>query len=241
MKRLWVYAALTAVTLASSPLLADDAEVEVIRQALVRVTGDAVPDAIEPSPATGLYEVTFGPKLFYVSRDGRYLIQGNMVDLQTLQNLTEEREKVLRKDAIEAIGEENMVIFPAKNPQHEITVFTDVDCTYCRKLHSEINDINRRGITVRYLFFPRSGPDTPSYYKSESVWCAKDRNKALTDAKAGKTLEEKRCDNPIDKHLALVSELGLRGTPAIVLEDGTVFPGYMPADKLEALVNGKIH
>jgi thiol:disulfide interchange protein DsbC len=240
MKNLWLYAALAAVTLAS-PVLADDAEVEVIRKALVQVTGDAVPDSIKPSPASDLYEVTFGSKLFYVTHDGRYLIQGNMLDLQTLRNLTEDREKVLRKDAVAAIGEENMVIFPAKNPQHEITVFTDVDCTYCRKLHSEIDDINRRGITVRYLFFPRSGPDTPSYYKSESVWCAKDRNKALTDAKAGKALDAKRCDNPIDKHLALVSELGLRGTPAIILEDGTVFPGYMPADKLEALVNGKIH
>lgn len=239
MKKSIFLVALIATALSPSTF-ADEAEIKTIRQSLKHVSKGMEPDSIEKAPAEGLYEVTFGPQIYYVTRDGRYLIQGDMLDIRTLENVTDARRNGLRKQEISKVGENNMVVFPAKNAKHSVTVFTDIDCGYCRKLHAEIKEINKRGITVRYLFFPRSGPNSPSYYKAESVWCADDRQKAMTEAKAGATLEDKRCDNPIDEHLALVSAMGLRGTPAIILEDGTLVPGYMPASKLEALVNGDI-
>ena len=216
--------------LAGAAVAADDHPA--IRKALDIVLPGSTPDHIQPAAVPGLFEVTFGSQVFYVSEDGRFLVQG--------QDLTETRQGELRKAAIEKIGEENMVIFAAEKPKHTVTVFTDIDCGYCRKLHNEIKETNALGITVRYMFFPRSGPNTESYYKAESVWCAKDRNQALTDAKNGKDPERKTCDNPIDEHMKLVREFGLQGTPAIMLEDGSVIPGYMPAKKLEAALEGKL-
>lgn len=210
-----------------------------IRKALDTVLPGRAPDRIAPAAVPGLFEVTYGSQLFYVSGDGRYLIQGHVLDVAARQDLTEVRQGELRKAALDKIGDDNMVVFTADKPKHTVTVFTDIDCGYCRKLHNEIQETNALGITVRYLFFPRSGPNTESYYKAQSVWCAKDRKQALTDAKNGKDPERKTCDNPIDEHMKLVREFGLEGTPAIVLEDGRVIPGYMPAKQLQAALEGK--
>ena len=125
-----------------------------------------------------------------------------------------------------------MIIFPASKPRHTLTVFTDIDCGYCRKLHSDIDKYNDEGITVRYLPFPRSGPDTPSYYKAVSVWCSDDRRAALTRAKAGQDVPNATCDNPVRASLALGHKLGVNGTPALILEDGHLLPGYVPPKKL---------
>ena len=211
-----------------------------IRKALAQVVPDATPDSISPAPVPGLFEVTFGAQLFYVSEDGRYLLQGHILDMNTRTDLTEARQGGLRVSAIDKIGTDNMIIFAAAKPTHTVTVFTDIDCGYCRKLHGEMQEMNELGISVRYLFFPRSGPDTPSYHKAVSVWCAKDRQQALTDAKSGKDVATKSCTNPIDRHMALVGEFGLRGTPAIVLEDGRILPGYVPARQLKAMLDGKL-
>lgn len=211
-----------------------------IRKALDTVLPGGKPDRIVPAPIPGLFEVTYGSQLFYVSEDGRYLVQGHVLDVAARKNLTELRQGELRKAAIDKIGEDNMVVFAAENPKHTVTVFTDIDCGYCRKLHSEIQETNALGITVRYLFFPRSGPNTESYYKAESVWCAKDRKAALTAAKNGKDPERKTCDNPVDEHMKLVREFGLEGTPAIVMEDGRIVPGYLPAKRLAAALDGKM-
>ena len=131
-----------------------------------------------------------------------------------------------------------MIVFEPEEYDHTITVFTDIDCGYCRKLHGQIEDYNERGFKVRYIFFPRSGPQTASWAKAENVWCAEDRNGALTDAKAGKSIEMKSCDNPVDEHMELAAALGLRGTPFIVLESGQVQPGYVPAERLARLLDG---
>lgn len=211
-----------------------------IRKALAEAIPNARPDQIQASPIPGLFEVTYGPQLFYISEDGRYMVQGHLLDIAARKDLTEARQGELRKAAIAELGDDNMVVFAAAKPRHTVTVFTDIDCGYCRKLHDEIKQINDLGITVRYLFFPRSGPNTTSYYKAESVWCAKDRNQALTEAKAGKELERKTCANPLDQHLQLVQAFGLQGTPAIVMEDGRVVPGYVPAKRLEAMLEGKL-
>lgn len=224
--------------LIATALAADD--YPAIRKALVNVFPGSGPDTIKAAPVPGLYEVTFGPQLFYISEDGRFLIQGHLLDIGNRKDLTEARQGELRKAAIDKIGEDNMVIFAAKNPKHTITVFTDIDCGYCRKLHSEIKQTNDLGITVRYLFFPRSGPNTESYYKAVTVWCSENRQQALTDSKNGKELPRKTCENPVDKHLELVQAFSLQGTPAIVLEDGRMVPGYMPAKQIEAALEGKM-
>ncbi|HSH29357.1 MAG TPA: DsbC family protein, partial [Thiohalobacter sp.] len=181
-------------------------------QALERFLPERSPDAVRKGPIEGLYEVAYGAQIFYVSADGRFLLQGAFLDTETGENVTEQRRGELIQAELERIGEDRMVIFAADEPKHTVTVFTDIDCGYCRKLHQEIDELNRRGISVRYLFFPRSGPDTASYYKAVSVWCAEDQQQALTDAKNDRPVPTRRCDNPVDEHMQLVHEFGLRGT-----------------------------
>ena len=208
-------------------------------QALERFLPERSPDAVRKGPIPELYEVAYGAQIFYVSADGRYLLQGNFLDTRNGENVTEQRKGELIQAQLQAIGEDRMVVFAADEPEHTVTVFTDIDCGYCRKLHREVDELNERGISVRYLFFPRSGKDTPSYHKAVSVWCTEDRQQALTDAKNDRPVPRKQCDNPVDEHMQLVREFGLRGTPAIVMEDGTIVPGYVPAAKLAAALDGK--
>lgn len=194
-------------------------------------------EKISPSPVPGLYEVVMGPHLFYVTEDGRYMVQGDVIDIAARENLSAPARAAAQGAAIDSIGEENMVVFSPEKPAHTITVFTDIDCGYCRKLHREMDQINAKGIKVRYLLYPRTGVDSPSYEKAVSVWCAKDRNQALTQAKAGATPEKATCDNPVKEHMAMGQMVGVRGTPTIVLEDGRILPGYVPADRLATLLN----
>lgn len=213
-------------------VVAGPAANEVIEKALHQVLPDVTPDEINPSPVKGISEVLIGSRVFYVTNDGRYLFQGSLIDLKTRIDVSEDRRKQIRLNALNQVGDSKMVIFPAKESRHTVTVFTDVDCTYCRKLHREIDQYNDRGITVRYLMYPRSGVNTPSYYKAVSVLCDSDRQKALTRAKAGEQLERRDCDNPIMEHMQLGTVMGLKGTPAIIMDDGELLPGYIPADKL---------
>lgn len=229
----WVKACLMVMLFsAMNTAFADTASHEAIEASLRKVLPDMKTDQIRPSPIEGVSEVQVGPRLFYVTNDGRYLLQGSLIDLHTRQDISEERRKSFRLEAINAVGEQNMIIFPAKNPRHTITVFTDVDCTYCRKLHKEINRYNDLGITVRYLLYPRSGANSPSYYKAVTVWCDANRQDALTRAKAGEELKQRDCPNPILSLMDLGEAVGLQGTPAIVLEDGEMVPGYVPPEKL---------
>lgn len=212
-------------------LAADDPD-KLIRAAIGKVLPGIPIDEITPSPLAGVSEVIIGAKLFYVSDDGKYLMQGNLLELATRTDLSEQRLQSIRLGMIKDVKQADMIVFPAKNQRHVITVFTDIDCGYCRKLHAEIKQYNDLGITVQYLMFPRSGPDTPSYDKAVSVWCSKDRQDALTRAKAGETLAKADCDNPIRAQYDIGQQIGVRGTPAILMEDGMLLPGYMPALKL---------
>ena len=124
------------------------------------------------------------------------------------------------------------LIFEPETVKHTVTVFTDIDCAYCRKLHREMPELQALGVKVRYIFYPRSGPGSKSWQKADWVWCADDRNTALTDAKADRPIEAKQCDTPVDIHYNLGRQVGLTGTPAIVLETGDMFPGYIPAKLL---------
>jgi len=217
-----------------------NADENAIRQSMAKSMPSVKIDSVKPSEVKGLYEVIVGASIFYVSEDGKYLLQGRLIDVAARKDLTEEKLSGTRKQAIEKIGQENMIVFKPKISKYTVSVFTDIDCGYCRKLHSEIDQYLAQGITIQYLFFPRAGKGSDSYNKAVSVWCAKDRNAALTDAKKGNTPPAKTCDNPVDEHMQLGADFDVKGTPMIVTEKGNIYPGYLPAKQLlEALESEK--
>lgn len=229
--RILVIAALTLLTAGAAA--ADPAEVAAIRRALA----DFEPDSVQASPVPGIYEVTIGSHIVYVTGDGRYMFQGELLDVNKRVSLTEPRRRQMIKQLMDGVSEDEMIVYEPARPRHTITVFTDIDCGYCRKLHNEIQDYLDAGIRVRYMFFPRAGAGSKSWQKAEAVWCAKDRRAALTAAKNNKPIDMKTCDNPIKEHMQLVDKLGARGTPFIVLEDGETQPGYVPAARLAQLLD----
>ncbi len=223
--------------LAVSPLHAEE---DALKSVLLKSFGRA-PDQIAPAPLDGMKEVVYGTEVYYVSNDGRYLISGALFDLTSQSNLTEQRLSSIRVEMLKGVDESSMIVYKAKGKQkHMITVFTDVDCVYCRKLHSGMAEMNKLGITVRYMAYPRAGIGSPSYDKAVSVWCAEDRNKAMDDAKNNSKVVPKKCDNaPVTEQFMLGKKLGVSGTPAILLEDGHLMPGYAPPDRLLALLDSK--
>jgi len=211
-------------------------EAAAIRAALAKVLPDYTPTSVQPTEVEGLFLVEIGPQVMFVTGDGRYLIDGAIVDLKTREDITETARGQARLRALETVGEDGMIVFEAPAEKHTVTVFTDIDCGYCRKLHGQIGDYANEGISVRYLFYPRTGVDSPSYEKAVSVWCADDRKAAMTDAKNGAAVDSKTCSNPVQKHMELGELMGIRGTPAIVLDDGQMVPGYVEPKKLAALL-----
>jgi thiol:disulfide interchange protein DsbC len=222
----------TAFALCALALSNVQANEDTVKKALTASMPTAKIESVKPSEIKGVYEAIIEGNIFYVSEDGKYLLQGNLIDIKAKKNLTEAKLAVAHKQDLEAMGENNMIIFKAKIKKYQISVFTDIDCGYCRKLHSEMDQYLAEGITVRYLFFPRAGKGSESYNKAVSVWCADDRNIALTSAKLGKPIENKQCKNPIDEQMALGEKFGARGTPMIVTEKGNILPGYVPAKQL---------
>lgn len=192
---------------------------------------------ISATPVRGLYEVDFGNSFMYISADGQYALQGDIIAVDTNVNLTEAKRSAVRLANVNAIGEENMIIYPAKNKRYTITVFTDIDCAFCRKFHKQINEYTSRGIEVRYLFNPLAGLGSVSYYKAVSVWCADDRRKALTMAKLGRPLERRNCDNPVQQHMKVAKTVGARSTPTILFEDGLLNPGYISPERLTRILD----
>ncbi len=201
----------------------------------------ARPEELRATAVAGIYELTRGADIVYVTADGKYAFTGDLVQLASNTNLTEEHRRELRAKAISAFPESEMLIFGPKDPKYTVTVFTDVDCPYCRKLHSQIALYTHLGIRVRYLLYPRTRPNTTSWTKAEQVWCSPDRNAALTRAKLGEELKTKPCnDNPVARSYALGQDFALEGTPAIVLPNGELLPGYVPPDVLaQHLKDGK--
>jgi thiol:disulfide interchange protein DsbC len=191
---------------------------------------------LKPSPIAGIYEFAQAADVSYITADGKYFLDGNLYDMHSRENLTEALRTRARVEMIAAVPESEMLIFSPPNPKYTITVFTDVDCQYCRKLHSEMAELNHLGVRVRYMFFPRTGPDTESWRKAEVVWCSPNRNDALTRAKAGAVLDmNKTCGpTPVAREYALGESIGVRGTPAIVTEGGDYIAGYMPPKELVA-------
>ncbi len=221
----------------AGPVFAGQAEdIATIEQRLQQlVPGE--PSSIRPAAAPGFYEVMYGTELLYVSGDGRYAIQGELINLDTGQNLAEAARAIVRKGLIEATDEAQMLVYSPEKPRHTLTVFTDIDCGYCRRMHSEMAELHDHGIAIRYLMFPRSGLDTPSYDKAVNVWCAEDPLISLTQAKAGKEIPQADCDHPVDSQWQLGKQVGVTGTPAILTEDGLMIRGYQPPGELAATLD----
>ncbi len=198
------------------------------------------PEDLHGSAVPGLYELIRTGDSAYVTLDGKYAIIGDMYETGTSNDLTENRRRDLRLKLLATIPETQMVVFGPVNAKHTITVFTDMDCAYCRKLHSQISDYNKLGIRVRYIAYPRTGPNTASWAKAEQVWCSADRKTALTEAKLGKTLSNKICaDNPVAREYQMGQDFNLAGTPTLILGDGELVAGYLApsdlADQLKAI------
>jgi thiol:disulfide interchange protein DsbC len=236
MKRLLLL--LLGSTLASG-LFAAGEDVERLRATLAERLPNVTPDRIAPSPLPGLYELVIGTQVVYITGDGRLALQGRLLDLETGTDLTEAVQSEARLRVLAAVPEAKMVIFePEGEVKHTLTTFTDIDCPYCRRLHAEMDQINALGIRVRYLLYPRAGPESESYRKAVDVWCAADRNDALTRAKAGQALTRGDCANPVLEHMELGAQLGLTGTPFSITETGAVISGYAPAAQLAARLDG---
>ena len=214
---------------------ADDAA-DAITRALSTARPDLKFDAPRPSAIAGFYEVqVHGGPVLYVSGDATHFIAGDLFEIRPdgFANLGEIARQQERVKLIAAVDPADMIIFVSEHPRATLTVFTDIDCGYCRKLHAEIKEINALGIAVHYLAYPRAGVGSPSYRKIASAWCAKDRRAALTTLKNGGSIPENVCaDNPVADEILLGEKIGVTGTPALVLEDGTLVPGYVPAAQL---------
>ncbi len=225
--------------LLSLPVLAES-EAEGVHKRLAERFPDVRPEQISPSPIPGLLELRVGPQIAYVSADGRFLVRGDIIEVKTDVNLTEARRSGARLSAIEEVGEAQMIIFSPRQVKHTISVFTDIDCGYCRRLHREIDQYLAQGIRVRYLFFPRSGPNTESWTKAEAVWCSADRNGALTRSKRGEVIKAPACSpTPVQQHYSLGLTLGVQGTPAIITDTGELVPGYVPSGELAEYLDGE--
>jgi thiol:disulfide interchange protein DsbC len=206
---------------------------DAVTAATAKLMPDMAPSWVKPAPMPGLWEVAFGPHIFYISADGQYLLRGDIMNLDSRENLTRPARNKARLDAVESLGEANMIVFsPAQPPRHTVTVFTDVECGYCAKLHSEMQSYLDMGIAVRYVAFPRAGVGSETYDTMVSVWCADDPHKAMTQAKAGQPVAPKSCPNPVAAQYEMGQLVGVRGTPTIVLDNGDVVPGYLPAQRL---------
>jgi len=236
MKKVIMFIAITVFGLTLSIAKADETT---IRQSIAKSMPSIKVDSVKSSVIKGLYELTIGANLYYVSEDGKYLLQGHLIDIADKKDLTEAKLNGIRKSAIAKMGVAKMIVFKPKIAKYTVTIFTDIDCGYCRKLHSELDQYLAQGITIQYVFFPRTGKDSDSYNKAVSVWCANDRNAALTAAKKDQNVPGKTCDNPVDEHMQLAAEFDVKGTPMIISENGNVYPGYLSAAQLVAALQSE--
>lgn len=212
----------------------DSPELAGLREKLAKRIPELSGSELRATPVDGLYELSRGMAVGYVTADGRYLLEGDLVDLATGRQITEERRRGARMNVLDDAAKRSIIF--GEGAEHMVTVFTDIDCGYCRKMHSEIEQYVDAGIGVRYLLYPRSGQNSDSYRKAVATWCSDDRKATITRAKEGGDPGTKTCDHPVDQHLLAGRQLGLRGTPMIVLPNGEVVQGYLPPQRLAARI-----
>ena len=191
-------------------------------------------ERVRQAAIPGFREVIVGGQTAYVSDDGRYLLQGSLYDLKAKKDLSRASMAALRRDLLDKVPAGDRIVFAPANPKYTVAVFTDVECGYCRKLHSQIADYNKLGIAVEYLAFPRMGLGTEDYQKMVDVWCAADRKSALTIAKNDGSLPRGHCANPVAAEYTLGERVGLTGTPMIIAANGMEAPGYLAPQALKA-------
>ncbi len=222
---------------AGQPAAAAPAGVDAtVRAALESLVPGVKVGTVRPAPFAGFQEASIDGRVLYVSNDGKFLIQGALIDVAAKDNLTQASEAVFRKDVLDTVGPDQGIVFAAEQPKYTVKVFTDIDCGYCRRMHQDIAEYNKLGITVEYLFYPRDGIGSEAFDKAVSVWCSPDRHQALTAAKAGATLPKASCTNPVTRDYDVGRRVGLDGTPAVYAENGRQLGGYLPpADMLARL------
>ncbi|MDH5432431.1 MAG: thioredoxin fold domain-containing protein [Gammaproteobacteria bacterium] len=212
-----------------------------------KFTGIAI-DNVELSPLSSFYQVFYSGEVLYISTNGKHVFSGSLIDISgsepvnytaVAKQMQDALKAPERKAAIDDIDESEMIIFKSKQEKFVVTIFTDVDCAYCRRLHREMPLLNDLGVTVRYLAYPRAGVGSGSYNNMVSIWCSEDRQTAMTMAKNQQTFGNKKCEAPVSNHLELTRKMDLNGTPAIILADGELIAGYMPAEDFVKYLNEK--
>jgi len=198
-------------------------------------------DSLKETPVKGVYELVSGKDVAYVTSDGRYMFQGILFDIEKRTNLTEDRATDLRAETMKQINDKDTIVFLAHGKtKHTITVFTDPSCPYCRKLHNEVAELNKQGVKVRYVLYPRAGVNSPVGQESLSILCATDRKAEIDKSLSGQPMTTSICDaqkSALEKSIQVGNDMGLAGTPYIVTEKGHAMPGYMPADRLIQALN----
>ncbi|MBN7826528.1 bifunctional protein-disulfide isomerase/oxidoreductase DsbC [Bowmanella dokdonensis] len=230
------YLCLVALAAVASVSAQADDQYKEVRDKLVGTLGLTV-TTIEPAPVPGLLQALTNRGLFYVTEDGKYLLHGRVFNLDA--QMRNETEETLAKVRLEGLKDftDSAIEFKADKEKYKVTVFTDTTCGYCRKLHSQIDEYNDLGITVRYLAFPRGGVGSEGFSELMSVWCANNPQKALTDAKAGMNLPSRTCQTKVSQQYNFGQQIGIQGTPAIILDDGSLIPGYQPPQDLKNLLD----
>ena len=227
---------LPLLALSSVAYAADTAEMKEKLEAMM-------PFAVESITAvgsSGMFEVVIDSgEIIYFSEDLSYGFEGNVIEMATGVNITETKRKGQRKNILASLDESELIVYEPKETDYTLTVFTDIDCGYCRKLHNQMAEYNALGIRIRYMAFPRTGLDSESFDKIEDVWCAEDRKQAMTMAKNGRQVNSKHCESPVAAQYKLGGKLGVNGTPALFMDSGELLPGYIPPKRLRQILDEK--
>jgi thiol:disulfide interchange protein DsbC len=227
---------LAGALLGSAATFAESTIDEIGERISTRLPGFVISSLTE-TEVPALYELVSDGRIYYIDESAEYLIDGSLIRLEDRRNVTDSRLGSIHMGLIEDLDEKNMLIYePKETSTRSITVFTDISCGYCRRLHAEIGTLLDEGIRVRYLMFPRAGMGSQGHKVLESVWCADDPQGAMTNAKSGGRIDPKTCPNPIAEHVALAERLGLRGTPLIYTDSGEKIPGYREASALALMI-----
>jgi len=209
-----------------------DKEIERVRAELVKMVPPAADAEIIKTAAKGVYRLDLQGSFYYAYVDGDHILFGDLINTKDKVNLGDVAKGDRMARMIDEVPMEKMIVYGPKDAKRHITVFTDIDCGYCRKLHKEMPQLTAAGIQVRYLAFPRAGVGSESHKKYVSVWCNDDQQEALTSAKAGQSVPAASCDNPVAESWELGQKVGIEGTPTIIFDDGKMTPGYIPSDRL---------
>jgi len=214
----------------------DEVDVD-IRKTVSNAYPDVAIDEIKKID-DNFHEIIINKQIYYATNDGKYLIVGNVINLNTKESITENTKMNQRLSIINSIDMKNFMIFKPKKTDHILTIFTDTSCPYCQKLHNEIPDLLENNIEIRYVLFSRNGNDVDAYQQLVSAWCSADKIDALEDLFSGDILDDaSNCENPIARNFDYAGSLSVEGTPTIFLEDGRIIPGYQNYKNILAFIN----